>query len=171
MTKISDLRPFIRSLLGDVNQLGMWQYPDDQLDSAVRTVFATGNGPTAYSLSTATGTVGQLAAATDVAPALDGSALALVLYAAAMTIAVGITGASDIRTRTITVKEGAERKLALLMSFREHLVRLDEEGDGDGSPIATSQSLVHWIIANNGGRDAYALASTAIYTGGNAYSF
>lgn len=166
-TKISDLRPFIRALLGDVESLGVWQYANDQLDTAVRTVFATGNAPAGYALETGGGTVPQFAASIAITPALSGMALPRVLYEAAMLIAVGIAGATDIRTRSLTVKEGKERKLSLLIRFREELGRIDEESS---SPFDSAQSLTHWIIANNGGVDAWGFASTMQYSGGNPYA-
>ena len=168
-TKISDLRLFIRALLGDVESLGIWQYSNDQLDTAVRTVFATGNAPSGYALETAAGSVPQFAASIAITPALSGMALSRVLYEAAMLIAVGIAGATDIRTRSLTVKEGKERKLSLLIRFREELGRIDEESDAS-SPFDSSQSLTHWIIANNGGVDAWGFASTMTYSGGSPYS-
>lgn len=168
-TKISDLRLFIRALLGDVESLGVWQYANDQIDSAVRTVFATGNAPAGYALSTTDGTVAQFSASTLITPALSGIALSRVLYEAAILIAVGIAGATDIRTRSLTVKEGGERKLSLLIRFREELGRIDEEAE-ETSPFDSSQSLTHWIIANNGGVDAWGFASTMTYSGGSPYA-
>lgn len=157
-------------MLRDVQNLGIWQYPDEDLASAVRTTFALGKAPAAYSLTTGAGTVAQLASATEISPALSGASLSRVLYETALLIAQGMVGASDIRTRSITLKEGPERKLALLMAFNKELARLDEEG-ADESPIATGQGLVQWLIATNGGEDAWGLASTATYSGGSAYSF
>lgn len=170
MTSISDLRSFIRALLGDVCNLGVWQYTDAQIDSAVRSVFATGNAPAGYALDTAGGTVAQIAGATKITPDLSGTALARVLYQAAMLIATGIAGATDIRTRTFTVKEGNERKLSLLLRFHTEIARLDDEAD-DSSGIATRQGLVQWMIANSGGADAYGFASSMDYSGGTALSY
>ena len=169
MTSISDLRSFIRALLGDVCNLGVWQYTDEQLDSAVRTVFATGNAPAGYTLNTTGGTVAQIAGATKITPDLTGVPLAKVLYQSATLIATGIAGATDIRTRTFTVKEGSERKLSLLLRFHTELSRLEDEGD-DGSGISTRQGLVQWMIANSGGTDAYGFATSMTYTGGTDLS-
>ena len=168
-TKISELRPFLRALLGDVQNMGVWGRDDTSLDSAVRTVIATRQGPAGYALS-ATGTVAQMSASDSITPALDGIPLARLLNATALLIATTMSGSTDIRTRSLTVKEGAERKLAMMIRFREEVERLDAEGSGDGSGIASRQGLCEWLIANNGGEDAWGLASTMVFSGGQTLS-
>jgi len=142
MTPCADLYSTLRAVLGDRQVMGMWNYAESDLLSALRAVFALGRGPAGYALN------GSINSATEITPAIEvGDVLALIVYEAAMILVGGEDGAVAIRTRALSVNDSGHRKRDLLWELR-NLIHDIRSG---GSYFSTRQSVAAWIGAHREG--------------------
>jgi hypothetical protein len=136
----------LRTLLGDRNVGGLFMYPDETLDSGLRTVFAVGKQPTGYSLLTGGGdavTTGNLSDADKITPDVSlGDPFALICLWTAKFLISGEDGAFRYTTRSISVADKGDRKRDLLCELE---VRIDELLAGEC--FGTLQSFASWILA------------------------
>lgn len=147
-TPFSAFYESLRSLLGDRQVNGAWNYPDARLDSALRTAFATGKTPAPYRLADGDGdpvalTANGLQDAVQVQQEVTlGGDFARICWHACKGLVVGEDGKMHVQTRSVTIKDGGDRKADLL-------VQLDlwiREGDIDAL-FDTSQRFAQWAAA------------------------
>lgn len=137
MTSFTDFYPTLRAILGDRQVMGLWNYGDADLLSALRSVFALGRGPAGYALDAA-----ALNQATGVDPAVElGDPFALIAYDACLILVGGEDGAMSIRTRSLSISDSGHRKRDLLWELRG----LVSDIRGGGAYFSTRQSIAQWI--------------------------
>lgn len=123
MTNIDQLYQFMRVVLRDKEVMGSYAYPDDDLLSAVRTVFACGEAPQGYALD------GSIFTATAITPALEaGDDLALIVYGACLKLVVGEDGKIAYRTRSLSVADEGHRKRDLMAELKLRIERIEQGG-------------------------------------------
>lgn len=100
----------LRAILGDREVNGVWHYAQETLASGLRAVLLTGAGPAGYTLKGS-----DPYAAVEVEPELQlGDDAALLLYDAVMLLVRGEDGALSWNTRSLSVRDGGDRKKDLL---------------------------------------------------------
>ncbi|GEM_PF-4820416 len=130
---ITDFYDPIRSILGDREVHGMWNYSDTTLASAVKTLFKVGRAPQGYVLDGVGGTITPDVQA--------GNDYALICYDAALLLIGGEDGAIAYRTRVISVHDQGHRKRDLLSELRQLIYEIR-----DGAAIFTStQSFIAFL--------------------------
>jgi hypothetical protein len=133
--KLGELYDSLRVILGDRKVYGNWNYKDETLGSALRTVFLLGRGPANLNY--------QLNDAQDeIDPALvTGDDYAIVCYEAALLLIVGEDGEMRIHTRSVSLVDGGHRKRDLMVELREKVYQIR-----DGAAVfATVQTFVAYI--------------------------
>lgn len=147
-TPFSAFYESLRSLLGDRQVNGAWNYPDAKLDSALRTAFATGRTPAPYALADANGdavtlTANGLQSATQILQEVKlGGDFARICWHACKGMIIGEDGRMHVQTRSVTIRDGGDRKADLLVQL-DLLIR---EGDID-SLFDTTQRFAQWAAA------------------------
>lgn len=147
-TPLTELRPFLRAILGDCAVYGAYAYEDATLDSAVKAVFAANRAPGGYTLSGGSGSaIALLSSATGISPTLaSGDDLALILNQACLLLVTGEDGTMTLRTRSLTIADGGDRKRDLLADLRERVYQIEN----GGACFDTQQSVKQWLIATGG---------------------
>lgn len=141
-TPFTELHAVLRALLGDRQVHGNWNYSTDTFDATLRAVFLLGRTPAGYALNNA-----NPAAANGVTPTLPtGDAYALVAMEAALMIITSEDGAMTFQTRSLTVRDGGERRKGLIQELQQ---RIYDARDGDAL-FATYQSLIVFLQTTNG---------------------
>lgn len=107
------LRGVMRTVLGDKKVHGNWNYPDEDLDDAVRAVFLLNRGPDGYQLNDTEDQIEPEFA--------SGDPFALVCYDACLLRIGGEDGAMRIQTRSVTLADEGHRKRDLLYELREQI--------------------------------------------------
>lgn len=151
-TPLSAFHATLRSLLGDRQANGAWNYPASTLDAALRGVFATGQAPAGYALHDADNAAvdaAGLATATQISPPVAlGKDFAMLCWRAAMGLVCGEDGQGRIVTRAMSIADGGDRKRDLLIQLdlwiRES--QIDELFD-------TAQRFVQWATAGVQAKD------------------
>ena len=124
-------------MLGDLDPNEIYQFQDSALDSALRTVFLFGRGPTGFDLD------GDRSTATDITPDIpNGDGFAIISLEAGLLLIGGDVGANSYRTRALSVSESGDRKKDLLAKLRMEIYRI-VAGDG----FSTYQSFLSWILS------------------------
>lgn len=146
MTPFSAFYLPLRGLLADRFENGSWGYPDEVLDSGLRTCFAANWNPPNYFLSDGTNAVTTLAGLADaigVTPDIAlGGDLALLCYYTVKGMIVGEDGAMAVNTRSVSIRDHGERK-------RDLLIQLDlwiRNGE-IGQRFDTAQRFAQWAAA------------------------
>lgn len=146
MTPFTAFYEPLRLLLGDRQSNGAWNYEDATLASALRTVFATGRQPAAYRLVDDAGvavTPANLGDATQVSPAVAlGGDFARIAHVTAKALILGEDGQISVNTRSVSVRDGGERKRDLLIHL-ELAIRDDQIDD----LFDTVQRFAQWCAA------------------------
>lgn len=156
MTPFTAFYEVLRSLLGDRQVNGAWNYPDGVLASALRTCFATGRAPARYTLADDGGaiiTAANLGDATQVFQDVSlGGDLARICWFTVKGLIIGEDGKMSVQTRSVSVRDGGDRKEDLLVQL-ELWIREDQiEGLFD-----TAQKFAQWAHAGVQPRDYPAL--------------
>lgn len=116
----------VRTILGDENVHGIWNYSDDKLDSAIKSVFLLGRGPDGYKLDE-----DQV----EIVPDLTaGDPYALTCYDACMLLIGGEDGAIRMHTREVTLVDEGHRKRDLLIELRQQIYQVR-----DGKAVWTTR--------------------------------
>jgi hypothetical protein len=133
MTGFDELYETLRIILGDEEVHGIWNYSDEKLDSAVKSVFLLGRGPDGYALNS-----GQ----DGIEPSLTaGDPYALVCYDASLLMVGGEDGAVRVHTREITLTDEGHRKRDLLIELRQLIYQIR-----DGAAVfMTSQNFDEFV--------------------------
>lgn len=146
-TPFSSFYEPLRSLLGDRQVQGAWNYTDEALASGLRTCFATGKAPAGLSLADDSGgaitTAAALGDATQVAQDVKlGSDMALLCWWTIKGLVVGEDGKMSVQTRSVTVRDGGDRKAELLMQIELWIreAQIDQTFD-------TTQRFAQWAAA------------------------
>lgn len=136
----------MRAVLGDRQVMGVWHYPDVDLLAALRGIFALGRGPAGYAMDPA-----SVSSGTGVAPEVAfGDDWALITYDACFLLIGGEDGRLSYRTRSLSVRDGGDRKRDLLWELEN---RVHEIRNG-ASYFSTYQSFAQWIgVAKDGAAD------------------
>jgi len=125
----------MRAVLGDRLVMGLWHYAEDDLLSALRSVFALGRGPAGYAMDPPAMT------AMGVSPMVNfGDNWALLIYEACLTLIGGEDGLMQYRTRSLTVKDGGERKRDLLLDLGQKVYEIRN----GAAFFSTYQSFAQW---------------------------
>jgi hypothetical protein len=124
----------VRVILGDEKIHGQWYYPDERLDSAIRSVFLLGNGPAGFAL---TGTEDET-----ITPDVPmGDPYAIVCYEAALLLIGGEDGQVLMKTRAATLRDHGDRKRDLLLLLGQRIYEIR-----NGMPVfVTFQSLQQFL--------------------------
>lgn len=137
-TPFASLYTPLRAILGDRAVNTVWNYDGPTLDSALRAVMLTGRGPQGYTLDGDPWTSSTLAQDLQV-----GDDAALLLFDAALVLVAGEDGALSYTTRSLSVRDGGERKSALLWDLQN---RIHEIRNG-ASVFATFQSFMQYLVS------------------------
>lgn len=124
----------LRLILGDEQVHGIWNYSDEKLDTAVKSVFMLGRAPTSYALDQDTDIITP-----DVK---QGDDYALVCYEAVLLTVGGEDGAMRIQTRELSISDEGHRKRDLLAELKE-LVHQIRNGAAIFSTWQDFDSFVH----------------------------
>ena len=137
MTIFADFYEVMRAILGDRQVAGLgWHYADADLRSALRTVIALGRGPTGYTLDAG------ISASTGITPDVAlGDAYALITYDACLIAIGGEDGALSYQTRSMTVRDGGDRKRDLLWEMKA----LVHEMRNGAAYFTSSQTFAQFI--------------------------
>lgn len=139
----------MRALLGDRKVRGCWNYSEEELMSAVISVFALGIGPQGYVLDNPS----DVNKAANITPDLaTGNGYARVCYEAVRLMIGGEERGGTLITRGLTVKDSGDRQKSLLAEIGLRLNRLDDadiaaDGGAGGGGFASYQSLTQFIGA------------------------
>lgn len=135
MTTLDDFYDTLRCILGDEQVHGIWNYPDDKLDSAVKSVFLLGRGPVGYTFDKDAETISPDVKA--------GDPFALVCYDACKLLIGGEDGEVRIATRELTIDDAGHRKRDLLIELGELIYQIR-----DGSAVFdTRQDFESFVYA------------------------
>jgi len=116
----------LRCILGDEEVHGVWNYSDDKLDSAVKSIFLLGRGPAGYALDE-----DQV----EIVPDLkSGDDFALTCYDACKLMVGGEDGEMRLHTREITLHDAGHRKRDLLAELAQLIYDIR-----DGSAVFTTR--------------------------------
>jgi hypothetical protein len=126
----------LRVILGDRQVHGNWNYTNTQLDSAIKSVFLLGRGPTPFSLN-----VAQDEITPDFDPQRNGDQFALTCYEAVLLTVGGEDGAYRLQTRAVNIADGGDRKRDLI---RELGLLVYEIRNG-GAVFTSHQQLSAWL--------------------------
>lgn len=137
MSAFSEFYLPLRVMLGDLDPNEIYQFQDNALDSAIRTVFLFGRGPIGFALD------GDRSTATCITPDIPtGDGFAIISLEAGLLLIGGDVGGNSYRTRALSVSESGDRKKDLLAKLRMEIYRI-VAGDG----FSTYQSFLSWILS------------------------
>lgn len=142
--------PVVRTILGDEEIHGIWNYNDDRLDSAIKSVFLLGRGPKGYLLNDAQ---------TDINPdPPSGDPYALISYEASLLLVFGEDGEVRMRTRSVWLIDKGERKRDLLIELGQLIYEIR---DG-GAVFATYQNLEDFLNSMRSGSPGFPIKFSEI---------
>lgn len=114
------LRDVMRTVLGDRQVHGAWNYPDADLDGAIKAVFLLNRGPAGFRLNVAEDQIDP--------EFTTGDQFALVCYDACLLRIGGEDGAIRVQTRAVTLADEGHRKRDLLYELREQIYVIRDGG-------------------------------------------
>lgn len=124
---VSDLRTNVRTALADFGQCGVFIWPNESIDAAIRTVIETGIGPRSVSIASLHGTV-----MLDPPPATPDARGHIVFHAALLLIGGQLP--FSWHTRAMSVRTNPRERDLTISHLRRQINRLETDGDphGDG---------------------------------------
>ncbi|HEX4630019.1 MAG TPA: hypothetical protein VH188_03570 [Chthoniobacterales bacterium] len=133
--------PVLRTILGDEQIHGLWNYANERLDSAIRSVFLLGRGPSGFALSNAQDQVNP--------DPPSGDPFALICYDACLLLIGGEDGAMRIHTREISITDDGHRKRDLLLLLRQQIYEV-RDGAAVFSTVQNFEQFIHSIQHGSG---------------------
>lgn len=142
MTPFSDFYVTLRAILGDNDPYSNFEFQNDALDGALRSVFLLGTGPDGYLL------VGDRQSGNQIDPEIpNGDPFALISYEAAMLLIGGGEGSLHYHTRGISVTRSGDKQKTLMAELRTKIYAITNGGENQ---FASVQSFQTWLYSITG---------------------